>query len=86
MYFFGGAKLSAIRFENYKVQIRDENGINPSLLDKPELYHLGEDPSEKYDLASKSPEVVKDLIGRGKKLQSEIKSVPDQLIPKISNN
>ena len=86
MYFFGGAKLSAIRFENYKVQIRDENGINPSLLDKPELYHLGEDPSEKYDLASKSPEVVKDLIGRGKKLQSGIKSVPDQLIPKISNN
>jgi len=84
MYFFGGAKLSAIRFENYKVQVREENGINPIILEKPELYHLGEDPSEKYDLASKRPEIVKDLINRGERLKSGIKPVPDQLVPKIS--
>ena len=86
IYFFGGAKLSAIRFGNYKLQLREENGINPSILAKPELYHLGEDPSEKYDLASKHPEIIKDLINRGEKLKSGIKPVPDQLIPKILNN
>ena len=85
MYFFGGAKLSAIRFENYKVQLREENGINPEKLTKPELYHLGEDPSEKYDLASKNPKIIKDLINRGEKMKSGIKEVPDQLVPKILN-
>jgi len=85
MYYFGGAKLSAIRFENYKVQLREANGINPKKLTKPELYHLGEDPSEKYNLASKHPEIIKDLINRGEKMKSGIKEVPDQLIPKTLN-
>ena len=85
MYYFGGAKLSAIRFENYKVQLREANGINPKKLTKPELYHLGEDPSEKYNLASKHPEIIKDLINRGEKMKSGIKEVPDQLIQKTLN-
>lgn len=79
MYFFGGAKLSAIRYGNYKLQIREENGINPDELVKPELYDLGEDPSEKYNLAHIHPEIIKSLIKRGEKLKAGIKTVPDQL-------
>ncbi|GIT06037.1 MAG: hypothetical protein CM1200mP29_14480 [Verrucomicrobiota bacterium] len=42
-------------FRQLKAQFRGENGINPKPLAKPELYHLGEDPSEKYDLAAQTP-------------------------------
>jgi len=52
-------------------------------LAKPELYHLGEDPSEKYDLAAKHPEIVERLAKLGEKLQASVKPVPDQLVPRI---
>jgi hypothetical protein len=52
-------------------------------LAKPELYHLGEDPSEKYDLADKHPDIVERLAKLGEKLQASVKAVPDQLVPRI---
>ena len=85
MYFFGGAQLSAVRSGSYKAQFREEYGINPKPLDKSELYHLGEDPSEKYDLAAEHPEIVERLAKLGEKLQASVKSVPDQLVPRIAN-
>ncbi len=84
MFYFGGAQLSAVRSGNYKAQFRGENGINPKPLAKPELYHLGEDPSEKYDLAAEHPEIVERLAKLGEKLQASVKSVPDQLVPRIA--
>ena len=55
----------------------------PKPLPKPELCHLGEDPSEKYDLAAKHPEIVERLAKLGEKLQASVKPVPDQLVPRI---
>ncbi|MBT7911453.1 MAG: sulfatase-like hydrolase/transferase, partial [Verrucomicrobia bacterium] len=83
IFYFGGAQLSAVRSGNYKAQFREENGINPKPLAKPELYHLGEDPSEKYDLADKHPDIVERLAKLGEKLQASVKAVPDQLVPRI---
>ena len=83
MFYFGGAQLSAVRSGNYKAQFREENGINPKPLAKPELYHLSEDPSEKYDLAAKHPDIVERLAKMGEKLQASVKPVPDQLVPRI---
>jgi len=83
MFYFGGAQLSAVRSGNYKAQFREENGINPKPLAKPELYHLGEDPSEKYDLADKHPDIVERLAKLGEKLQASVKAVPDQLVLRI---
>jgi arylsulfatase A-like enzyme len=83
MFYFGGAQLSAVRSGNYKAQFRGDNGINPKPLAKPELYHLGEDPSEKYDLAAKHPEIVERLAKLGETLQASVKPVPDQLIPRV---
>ena len=72
-----------VRSGSYKAQFREENGINPKPLAKPELYHLGEDPSEKYDLAAKHPDIVERLAKLGKTLQAGVKPVPDQLVPRI---
>ena len=72
-----------MRSGNYKALFRGENGIKPKPLPKPELYHLGEDPSEKYDLAAKHPEIVERLAKLGEKLQASVKPVPDQLVPRI---
>ena len=83
MTFCGGAQLCAVRFGNDNAQLRWDNGINPKPLAKPELYHLGEDPSEKYDLAAKHPKIVARLANLGKKLQASVKPVPDQLVPRI---
>jgi arylsulfatase A-like enzyme len=83
MFYFGGAQLSAVRSGNYKAQFREENGINPKPLAKPELYHLGEDPSEKYDLAAKHPDIVERLAKLGEKLQASVKPVSDQLVLRI---
>ena len=68
---------------NYKAQFREENGINPKPLAKLELYHLGEDPSEKYDLAAEHPDIVERLAKLGEKLQASVKPVPDQLLLRI---
>ena len=75
--------MSAVRSGNYKAQFREEKGINPKPLAKPELYHLSEDPSEKYDLAAKHPDIVERLAKLGEKLQASVKAVPDQLVPRI---
>jgi arylsulfatase A-like enzyme len=83
MFYFGGAQLSAVRSGNYKAQFREENGINPKPLAKPELYHLGEDPSEKYDLAAEHPEIVERLAKLGEELKDTVKPVPDQLVPRV---
>jgi len=46
---------------------------------------LGEDPSEKYDLAAEHPEIVERLAKLGEKLKASVEPVPDQLLPHISN-
>lgn len=58
--FFPKTKIEAIRNNNWKL-IREENASNKSLLSDIELYDIKNDVEEKENLATKNPDVVKDL-------------------------
>lgn len=63
-FFYRGSQLYAVRKGKYKLHYRDKSayGNDPVVVyDKPRLYDLGTDPSEKYDIAAQHPEVVKEL-------------------------
>lgn len=63
-YFYKGARLEALRFGNWKLVRKKQ----------PELYDLLEDISEKKNLASENPDVVKRLSGLMDKFDAELKA------------
>ncbi len=64
MFFYRGEQLRAVRHGEYKAHFVTKTeyvGQKPVTHDPPLLYHLGHDPSEKFDIASEHPEMVKQL-------------------------
>jgi len=63
MFFYRDTKLYAVRKGPFKLHFTTQAGYNdkPLVLDKPALYHLEHDPSEKHDVASRHPDVVAEL-------------------------
>ncbi len=63
-YFYKGSEMYAIRKGNYKLHFCYKPAYAPGkkvVYENPELYDLGTDPSELYNIAEKHPEVVKEL-------------------------
>jgi arylsulfatase A-like enzyme len=56
----GNGVLSAVRHDSFKAFFVVP-GADASSATSPQLYNLDHDPSEKYDLAAKHPEIVADL-------------------------
>ena len=64
MFYYRGAKLYAARKGLYKAHFitKPAYGKGEEVRhDPPLLYHLGYDPSEKYDISKDHPEVIKDI-------------------------
>ncbi|MBN2313287.1 MAG: sulfatase-like hydrolase/transferase [Sedimentisphaerales bacterium] len=64
VYYYRGAKLYAIRKGPYKAHFftRSAYGRDEEVRHNPPLlYHLGRDPSEKYDISKDHPEVLADI-------------------------
>jgi len=66
MFYYGARGLAAVRRGSYKAHfITPAAGTSltntPPAADTPQLYNLDQDPSEKFDLASKHPEIVEQL-------------------------
>jgi len=64
MFYYRGAKLYAARKGLYKAHFitKPAYGRGKEVRhDPPLLYHLGHDPSEKYDISKDHPEVIKDI-------------------------
>jgi arylsulfatase A-like enzyme len=66
LFYYGGSTLNAVRRGSYKAHFAygavSGRGSNPDPAPRaPELYNLDEDPSEKFDIASKFPEVIGEL-------------------------
>jgi len=88
-YYWAFAELHAYRNQKYKIHIKQREPINYGgstiVLERPELYDLNADISEKYNIAETSPDVVSDLMGN---LESHLKDVqdriPDQLAGRMS--
>ena len=88
-YYWAFAELHAHRNQKYKIHIKQREAINYGgstiVLERPELYDLNADISEKYNIAETFPDVVSDLMGN---LELHLKDVqdriPDQLAGRMS--
>ncbi len=65
MAYYRSGELQAFRKGPYKLRLVSEGayGRPPkrTVHETPQLFHLGEDPGEKFDVAAERPEVLKDL-------------------------
>jgi arylsulfatase A len=64
MFYYRGAKLYAVRKGHYKAHFMTKPAYGSGaekMHDPPLLYHLGHDPSEKYDISKDHPEVIEDI-------------------------
>lgn len=86
MYFYRGQRLFAIRKGPYKAHFKTQISYVPNPLlehNPPLLYNVEVDPSEKYNVADKHPEVVKELTDLAEKFQDSFTPPPTQLDAKI---
>jgi len=64
--YYRAGELQAFRKGPYKIRLVSEGAYNlpPKRIvyETPVLYHLGQDPAEKFDIAAEHPEVVSDLM------------------------
>lgn len=63
VFYYRGTKVYAIRKGSFKAHfiIQPEYGGKETILETPQLYNLDIDPSEKYDIAAKHPDVIKQI-------------------------
>jgi hypothetical protein len=67
---------------NYKAHFSTKSGYGKDPLVKPEvpeLYDLGVDPGEQYNIAAKHPEVIEQIRQRVKAHEASIKPVENQI-------
>jgi arylsulfatase A-like enzyme len=78
MIFSRGNEVYAIRKGDFKAHfiVRRNSELNDSL---PLLYHLGHDPSEKYNVAGQYPEIIEELRSEAEKFTKTIIPVVDQV-------
>ncbi|MFN4259293.1 MAG: sulfatase [Gemmataceae bacterium] len=65
MYYYRGTQLYAVRQGPFKAHFITRSaygGDQPMEHDPPLLYHLGHDPSEKFDVAKDHPDVLADIM------------------------
>jgi arylsulfatase A-like enzyme len=64
MFFYRGTELFAVRKGPFKAHFITQPAYgkgDPERHDPPQLYHLGHDPSEKYDVAADHPDVIAEI-------------------------
>ena len=68
IFYYRSREIYAVRYKQYKAHFITQGAYNyPAgsnkkiILDKPLLYNLNIDPSEKYDIAEKNPEILKQI-------------------------
>jgi arylsulfatase len=63
-FFYGPAKLHAVRLGSWKLHIHTSSQTGADYFDGklPLLFNLDEDPSEKYDLSVQNPEKIEELL------------------------
>ncbi len=74
-FFYYGDELYAIRKGHFKAHFVTHDGYSkesPQRHDSPVLYHLGHDPSEKFDVAEQYPEVVALMIAEKEKHVAQV--------------
>ncbi|RJP18895.1 MAG: twin-arginine translocation signal domain-containing protein [Candidatus Omnitrophota bacterium] len=87
MFFYRGQQLYAVRKGEYKAHFTTELSYykdnKKTYHDPPLLYHLGHDPSEKYDIAKDHPDVIADIRREVEKHEATLIPVEDQLAKRL---
>ncbi|MFT7643147.1 MAG: arylsulfatase A [Pirellulaceae bacterium] len=83
LFYYHGEQVFAVRQGLYKAHFKTKTSYTGQkdavIHDPPLLYHLGHDPSEKYDLAKDHAEVLEKLTALKKQHEESIESVENQL-------
>jgi arylsulfatase A-like enzyme len=87
MYFYRGERLYAVRKGPYKAHFVTESAYagdrGRSEYDPPLLYHLDNDPSERFDVSAAHPDVVADIKKTTEQHRKTVKPVESQLEKRI---
>ncbi|MEN6575074.1 MAG: sulfatase [Phycisphaerales bacterium] len=89
MFYYRGTRLFAVRKGPYKAHFITQSGYGgdkPVEHNPPLLYHLGHDPSEKYDIAKDHPEVIAAIQQEVERHRSEFVPGEDQLAERIKKD
>src|SRR3990170_3455000 len=82
MFFYRGTTLYALRHRSFKAHFvtKSEYGSDPAVAHQPPLlYNLDQDPSEKFDVASKHADVVAEIQRIADDHKKTVKPVENQL-------
>jgi|GEM_PF-2067231 len=87
MFYYHGTRLFAVRKGDYKLYYYKNNPVGyPEKIEKLEnhtLYNLQHDPSERFDLAAKQPEKVKEIDALARAHQASMVIAPSHLEKRI---
>ena len=82
VYYHRGTRLYAVRKGPWKAHFITQSaygGEEPVTHEVPELYHLDQDPSERFNVADENPDVVAELRRLADAHSATIEPVPNQL-------
>jgi arylsulfatase A-like enzyme len=89
MFFYHATKLFAARKGSYKMYFLKNNpdGYPEKIetLEKPQLFNLSIDPSERFDIADKNPEIIEEISKMVAKHKQGLIKVPNNLEKFITN-
>jgi arylsulfatase A-like enzyme len=86
VFYYRGTRIFAVRKGPYKAHFITQTGYGgdkPVPHDPPLLYHLGHDPSEKFNIAQDHPDVIADITKEVEKHQRTLTPAEDQLAKRI---
>jgi len=82
VFYYRGTQLYAVRKGPYKAHFITRSAYGkdqPVTHDPPQLYHLGHDPSEKYDIAKAHPDVLAEIQKEVERHRRTLVPAEDQL-------
>lgn len=81
MFYYRGDWLYAVRLGDYKAHFKTQDPYSPEIEDheKPLLFNLSIDPSEKYDISADHPEVIAQIRDIVKRHNQQLIKGPDLL-------
>ncbi len=86
MIYYRGQRIYAARKDDYKAHFITQpayQGKGPEEHDPPVLFNLMHDPSEKYNIAEKHPNVIKAIKKMVEQHEATVKPVKDQLAERL---
>lgn len=83
VFYYLGSELYAVRQGPWKIHFKTLNpyvGESPQVHDPPLLYHLDHDPSERFNIANKNPDIVQKLTNLAENFTEGISPMPSRMM------